>query len=68
MKVDSLGQCLQVGDALLQGVLLLLGRDRLAHVADDPVDHVSLLGSPHDVADLELVVEPLLDLKIKQTL
>jgi hypothetical protein len=54
---------LKVCNALLERVGLLLGRDRLPHVAHDPVHHVLLLHAAHHVCKLELVVQTLLHLK-----
>lgn len=36
------GKCFQVADALDEGFLLLLGRDALNDIVDDPADHVLL--------------------------
>ena len=54
---------LEVGNALLERVVLLLGRDGLAHVGHDPVGHVLLLHAPHRVGQGQLVVQPHLHLK-----
>lgn len=57
-----LGERLEVGDALLERVLLLLGGDVLLDVGDDPVDHVLLLHAAEDVGNLKLVVQATADL------
>ena len=55
-----------VGDVLLERVVLLLGRDGLAAVGHDPVGQVLLLHAPHHVGQLQLVVQPLLHLKERE--
>ena len=65
-SLHSLSHGLEVGDALLERVVLLLGRDGLAHVGHDPVGHVLLLHAPHHVGQLQLVVETLLNLEQKE--
>lgn len=57
------GQRLEVLDALLESILLLLGTDAFLDIIHDPVNHVPLLHSAHDVGSLELVVQTTLHLK-----
>ncbi len=54
---------LEVLDALVQRLLLQVGRDALANVANDPVDHVLMLEPACHVVHLHLVVEAALDLR-----
>ena len=60
---SGLGERLEVVDALLERVLLLLGGDALPDRVHDPVDHVALLDAAHHVGKLELVVETALHLE-----
>ena len=60
---SSLCEGLEVVDALLERVVLLLGRDALPDGVHDPVDHVALLHAAHHVRQLELVVQAALDLE-----
>lgn len=60
------GESLEVGDTLLEGVLLLLGGDAALHVLDDPVHHLLLLDAADNVRHLELVIEAAADLKFAE--
>ena len=58
----NLCKSFEVGNALLEGGILLCRGDGLLDVVDDPVDHVLLLHPPHNVGHLQLVVKTLLNL------
>merc|ERR1719419_392697 len=58
------GHLLELRDAHLDALRLLLGGDALLDVVDDPRDHVVLLEAALDVLHLQLVVQSALHLLV----
>ena len=56
-------ESLEIGNALLEGIIFLLGGDVFLHVLDDPIDHVFLFHAAENIGHLKLVVETTADLK-----
>jgi len=58
------GQALQVRNALLKGCVFLGWGDGSLNVTNDPVHHMLLLHTPHNIGSLKLVVQPFLNLGV----